>query len=781
MKQTITSLLLLLFLTLNLSANTKVVNETTTNTTDANLTGHVVDINTGEHLPFVTIALKGTNTGTATDATGHFILINLPAGEHTFVASMVGFDNSEFTVFLEEGKTKEVEVTLSEASYDVDEVVISSNRYETKKREAVSIVNVISPLLIEKTSSNSMAEVLDFQSGLRVENSCSNCGSSSLRINGLDGQYSQILIDGRPMLSSLAAVYGLEQLPTGMVDRVEVMRGGGSALYGANAIGGVVNIITKEPKSNTLQVSNSTGLIGLKSLETNTNINGSFITPDNKIGMFLFGTLRTREGYDHNDDGFTDVPELAGSTLGFRSYFKTSNYSKITAEYHHISEERRGGDSLNLPVDDANIAEYLKHSINAGSINFSMYTPGNKHFLNVYTSAQHVKRDSYFGTNQDPNAFGHTQDVTVVAGAQYRYSMGQGEWVLPADLTVGAEYTFNDLADLFPKYTDGRRDKYQTTHLGGIYAQNEWKNKQWSINIGGRLEMHNMMKKPVFSPRASVRFTPIEEIVLRASYSSGYRAPQMYDEDLHISAVGGELNLIGMDANLKPEYSHSVNLSFDFKKQWGNWGANLTLDGFFTQLNDVFTLRENGSDVDGNNLWIRTNAKGARVAGINAEGGVGYKKIFDLQLGYTFQRSEYIEPEAWSENTNLTPQKRMFRAPDHYGYFTAQVEPVRDFKITLSGKLTGPMLVQHAATTDTPGLHSSEDREVVTPTFFDMGAKVSYDIPLYRTYTLQINAGVKNMFNAFQKDLDKGANRDAGYVYGPMLPRTIFAGLILNI
>ncbi len=244
---------ILLFLTVSVFSDNLEVNS---EKSDANIIGHVIEKNTGEHLPFVNIRLEGTTIGVVSDATGHYMLTNLPLGEHVLVFSMVGFETQTFNINLEKGKTLEINAELEESSSLIDQVVVTSNKYETKKREAVSIVNVISPLLIESTASNSMSDVLDYQSGLRVEMSCQNCGAPQLRINGLEGQYTQILMDNRPIFSSLASVYGLEQIPTGMVDRVEVVRGGGSALFGANAIGGVVNIITKEPSGNSFNISN---------------------------------------------------------------------------------------------------------------------------------------------------------------------------------------------------------------------------------------------------------------------------------------------------------------------------------------------------------------------------------------------------------------------------------------------------------------------------------------------------------------------------------------------
>ena len=742
-----------------------------TTLTDAHIAGHVLDAHSKEHLAFVNVQIKGTSIGCLTDESGHFYLKNLPEGELTIVFSMMGYETEKRTVTLRRDTLVEMNVAIAETSFMIDNVVVTANKYETKQREVATIVNVIPPLIIESTTSNSMADVLNFQTGLRVEETCSNCGVPQIRINGLEGQYTQILMDSRPIFSSLASVYGLEQLPAGMVDRIEVIRGGGSALYGANAIAGVVNIITKEPSRNSLNISNTSAFTQTGTYDINTNMNASVVSENQKAGLFLFGVQRNRQQYDRDNDGYSDIPHLNSTTVGFRSYFKTSDYSKITAEYHHTTEFRRGGYGIDsLQPHESPLTEQLKHNIDAATAKWDMYTADNKHFLSVYTSFQHIARDSYFGTNYNPNAYGKSTDIVSVTGAQYRFSYPCG--IMNADLSAGAEYSYNQLRDQILGYD---RNTLQRVHLGGGYVQNEWKNKQWSILVGGRLEQHSLLDKPVFSPRANIRYTPIDPIILRVSYASGYRAPQIYEEDLHVGAVGGEVSLISLDENLKPEYSHSISGSIDMYKRFGKWDLNLTLEGFFTQLNDVFTLVENGHDAQGNLLLTRTNASGARVAGMNIEAKVGFGHLLTFQAGYTYNHSRYIEPLQWSENPNIAPQRRMFRTPEHYGYFLCNIEPVKHFHIVTNGKVTGNMLVQHFAG------YVPEDEEVTTPTFFEWDIKLCYDIPLYKHYTLEINAGVKNILDQFQSDLDKGMDRDAGFIYGPATPRTFFAGVNLKI
>ena len=739
---------------------------------DANITGHVENATTKEHLPYITVVVKGTTIGVMTDATGHYMLKNLPVGDIVLEASSVGFKTAEKRVTTKPGTLLEVNFLLEEEATSINEIVVSATRNETNKKEAPVIVNVASAKLFEGTASTNLAESMNFQPGLRVENNCGNCGTTQLRINGLEGQYSQILLDSRPIFSSLAGVYGLEQLPVGMIERVEVIRGGGSALFGASAIGGVVNIITKEPLRNSVSVANTTNILPGGKTDINTSLNGSFVSDDHKAGVYLFGMLKNRDWYDRNGDGFSDVPKINSETAGFRGYYRTGTHSRLTAEYHHIHEFRRGGNLFGQPPHEADIAEQLDHKIDGGGLRFNAYTPDYKHRWDVFASAQAIRRESYFGVEKNPDAYGDTDDKTFVTGAQYTLGMDRLLF-MPAELTAGVEYNYNDLHDRFLGLD---RNIEQTTHVVGGYLQNEWKTEKLSLLIGARLDKHNLMDRAVVSPRANIRYSPGDGVGLRASYSSGYRAPQAYNEDLHIEAVGGALSMIELAKGLKPEYSHSISASADLYHNFGRLQTNLLVEGFYTMLKDVFTLDRTGENEDGSIVyWERRNGSGATVKGINFEGKLGVPGRFEIQLGYTLQSSRFDKPERWSDQ--LAPQRKMFRAPDHYAYLTSIFDITPALKASLFGNYTGSMLVKHTVNDGS----TETDYEKNTPGFWDMGIKLAYTFRIGAATSLEINAGVKNIFDAYQKDLDYGPLKDASYVYGPSLPRMYFIGVKFSL
>lgn len=734
---------------------------------DANIVGHILDKNTKEHLPYITVALKGTTIGTVTDATGHYFLKNLPEGEFMLEVSSIGYKTVTRKVVLKKGKTLEEDFEIEEDAVALDGVVVSANRSETTRRLAPTLVNVVDLKLFEQTNSTTLAQGLSFQPGVRVESNCQNCGFQQVRINGLDGPYTQILLDSRPIFSALSGVYGIEQIPASMIERVEVMRGGGSALFGSSAIAGTINIITKEPIRNSGMLSHTLTGIGGNAFDNSTSLNASLVTDDQRAGLYIFGQNRHRAAYDHDDDGYSEIPKLHGQTVGFRSYLKTSLYSKLTFEYHHMEEFRRGGDLLNRPPHEANIAEQVEHSINGGGLKFDYFSPDEKHRFNVFASAQHIDRNSYYGGGQKPNAYGKTNDLNWMAGSQYIYSFGKCIF-MPSDLTVGIEFNQDKLKDNMWGYN---RQVNQTVKIGSAFLQNEWKNDKWGILIGGRLDKHNLIDNIIFSPRANLRFNPTEDINFRLSYSSGFRAPQAFDEDLHIENVGGSVAMIQLSDNLKEERSQSFSASADVYQRFGDFQVNFLVEGFFTKLNDVFALTD-AEEENGILTRVRYNAPGARVMGLTLEGKLAYRNLFQFQAGLTLQQSHYDEAHEW--NPEAPKVKKMMRTPNTYGYFTATYTPIKPLSVTLSGTYTGSMLVPHEA-----GV-IEKPVTVMTKKFADIGLKAAYDFKLYKSINLQVNAGVQNIFNSYQNDFDKGPDRDSGYIYGPSLPRSFFAGVKIS-
>lgn len=747
--------------------------------TDANVYGHVIDRKTGEHMPFVTVYLKGTTIATTTDKTGHYFLKNLPEGTFTLEVKFLGYKTAERTVTIKHDATQEQNFAMVTDDVSLNEVVVSSNRNETARRLAPNLVSVIGGKLFDITQSTCLAQGLNFQPGVRTEDNCQNCGFTQVRINGLDGHYSQILVDSRPVFSSLNGVYGLEQIPANMIDRVEVVRGGGSALFGASAIGGTINIITKEPIRNSASFGHTLmSMGGSNSFDNVTTGNVSLVTDDNKAGIYAYGQTRNRQGYDHDGDGYTEQPSLKNQTFGLNSYLRLSPYTKLSLQYHGIYEFRRGGNKLELAPHEANITEQVEHNIQGGGLTFDYFAPDYKNRLSTYFSFQTTCRKSYYGgigegTDEEKEAavkaYGTTHDFTYVVGTQYVHNFDKLLF-MPSDLTLGAEYNHDALKDVILGYD---RHFKQSVGIGSFFFQNEWKNKQWSFLLGGRLDKHNLLDNIIFSPRANVRYNPTEKVNLRVTYAGGFRAPQTFDEDLHVGVVGGERLVTVLADNLKEERSNSISVSADLYHKFGSVQTNLLIEGFYTALDNVFALRQlNTPDAQGNTVQERYNAYGAKVLGINLEGKAMFTRWFTLQAGITLQQSHYDEAIAWNDEVPEQKYRKMMRTPNTYGYFTASFTPVKRFTASLTGNYTGSMLVGHSA-----GSGVETPVAVHTPEFMEVNMKVSYDFPVYKYLTLQVNGGIQNITNSYQSDFDKGWNRDSNYIYGPSLPRSYYVGV----
>ena len=620
-------------------------------------------------------------------------------------------------------------------------------------------------------NSTDLAKSLNFQSGLRVENNCQNCGFPQVRINGLEGPYSQILINSRPIISALSGVYGLEQIPVNMIERVEVVRGGGSALFGANAVGGTINIITKDPINNSFQVASTMSNMNGKSWEQYMGGNVSLVAKDNSYGIALYETYRNRNPYDADGDGFSELGKLNMNTFGMRAYYRPNYFSRINVEYHTTNEFRRGGNKFNLQPHEADITEQTKHIINSGGVSYDRYW-GEKHKMSVYGSIQHTDRNSYYGAQKDMNAYGKTNDLTWVVGGMYVGNMDRCLFA-PATFTGGVEYQSNSLHDVMTGY---HRDMQQDVRIAGGFVQNEWRLNRWTMLVGARLDKHNLIDHPIFSPRVNFLYKPSDNLQARLTYSTGFRAPQAYDEDLHVTAVGGEGVQIRLADGLREERSNSFSGSVDWSFPMGHWQSNILLEGFYTDLHHVFVLEDIGEDQNGDKIKERRNGSGAKVYGVNLDAKVAHGREAQLQLGFTVQRSRYNRAEVWtSEGEEEQTTKRMPRTPDYYGYFTFTSAPLKNFDFSLSGTYTGKMIVPHMAG------YIEKSRMEHTPQFMDLNLKLNYTFVLKDHIKMQVNGGVQNIFNSFQKDLDKGEFRDAGYFYGPTQPRTYFVGIkIMN-
>ncbi len=784
--------------------------------TDAMLFGDAKD-EEGNHIPFANIVVQGTTLGTVADETGHFKMTDLPVGKQTIVCSFIGYKMQKKIVEMKAFQSTEVFFKLKKENIELSQVVVSADRQYTTRREAPVIVNVISPKTLQEVQSITLMDGINYSPGLRVENNCQNCGFSQLRMNGLDGPYTQILIDSRPVFSGLAGVYGLEQIPANMIKQIEVVRGGGSALFGGNAIGGTINIITKEPETNSFSASVNSGFIGiaheihLTKLDKNISFNSTIVKENRKAGFTVYGMERNRQALDINDDDFSDIPLLKTQTFGISSFYKLSTRTKAKISYYQVHDFRRGGNKLNYLPHETDITEQVEHYINNGDISLSFYTSKNKDdLLNIYSAGQNILRNSYYGANYDPAAYGKTTNLTMASGIQY---INHQKKILfsPATFTIGIDNNYSHLIDE-KLGVMGQSNTFianQSLITNGVFVQNEWKMNKIKGTLGFRYdhyEVEDFIKESlttdvsgdVFVPRINFLYSPLESIQFRVSYAKGYRAPQIFDEDLHVESSGARrIKHVNSD-KLTQETSNNITSSVEWNHNFNRMNIDFLCEGFYTYLHNPFATQISDLDSLGNMIYMRFNASyGAVVKGFNFQLNIAPNHSMKWQFGYTIEKSNYNQQIPWGNDSSKTTNE-ILRTPHSYGYLILSFNPNDKWMFSVSGIYTGSMYVPHfGMMPENPDLSPEEQTEVQqmindgniiygeellkTKPFFDTGAKITYNLKLKANYYLQFNLGIKNIFNSFQTDLDKGKYRDAGFIYGPQLPRSVYFGLKMSI
>ena len=729
--------------------------------TDANIVGHVTS--EGKHLLYASVSLKGTSIGTLTDQTGHYQLINLPTGEYTLSVSNMGFKPQEQRVSLETGKTIEIKFDLEKDVMNINEVVVSADRAEQKRKDATLIVNTISEKIFDISQSVTLGESLNFSPGLRLENNCQNCGFSQ--------------------------VYGLELIPTNMIEKVEVVRGGGSALFGSNAIAGTINLILKDPKVNSYEIGSNYSLTGLGvegsggvASAYSVNLNTSVVSNDQKTGVSLYGFSRNGNLFDANNDGFSEISPIENLTIGARVFHRIGYRDKLAIDFFTINEERNGGNKQEYPLHERDIAEALTHNMQVAGISYERFFR-DYDLLSVYASGQFLERDSYYGAGKSLSDYGHSKDNSIHAGVQYKANFGKSCLIAGVESTADylidqklgySVYSIVNDTSIEISHTDNTIVTDQSSVTSGIFAQYELKLTKLKIATGIRFDHYKISDQApggqtnsgnVLSPRVSIMYDILSDLKFRLSYSQGYRAPQVFDEDLHIETSGSRRVIHVNAPDLRQETSHSLMTSFDYNRLIGTVSTAFLFESFYTKLFNAFANSYGIPDEMGTVIYTRINSEaGAVVRGINMELKLKPLGKFFFSSGFTIQTSEF---EVAQDDFN---EKSFFRTPNHYGFFAFDWDFYKSICFSSTANYTGKMLTPYFGPENPDGeLRNSNP-------FFDLGAKISYTKKI-NDISIEFSTGIKNIFNSYQNDFDRGMDRDPAYIYGPVSPRKIYFGI----
>ena len=755
-----------------------------------------VSTTSGDVVSFASIYIKGTEKGTTTDKHGNY---ELKTTQHKFVlvASSIGFLSERKTVTINPSEEKTINFTLTETAEILDQVTITGTRTDKRRTNSPVIVNVINSQTLADVQACNLSEGLKFQTGLRVETDCQTCNYTQLRMNGLAGGYSQILINGRPIFSPLTGLYGLEQIPTNMIDRIEVVRGGGSALYGSSAIGGTVNIITKIPKKNNYSIGYT--YQNIKGISDHIIAgNATIVNEDRNAGASFFINNRRRAMYDANGDNFSELPELKNNSFGTNLFFLPTENQKIEVNFSKMNEYRYGGEMIDNAPHFAMQSEERVHDVYVGNVDYQINFNDDKSSIISYFATQYTGREHYTGIRPDTNTpqdtqhlanppYGSSTTTTFQGGLQFNHKL---EKFLEGNniLTLGGEFVQDDVFDIIDAY---QYKVDQLTRNYGFFFQSDWQiSGKWNLLSGVRYDNHTLntlktdgtqknITNNVASPRVSLLFKPFENTQIRGTWGTGFRAPQAFDTDLHIAFAGGGVSRVVLADDLKRERSNSYTFSFNYDKPTEHYIYGFTIESFYTNLKDAFYLEAINKDTFGE-IFEKRNGDGAVVQGITLETRLNYDGILQLDAGFTYQSSKFDTPV---DNFHNLPSKREFlRTPNTYGYATATYTPNQKFKTALNLVYTGQMDVLHIIPNPDFNPPTDENENIgeyfSSPSFFNLGVNTSYTFTIEKLNTnIELNLGIKNILDDYQSEFDKGKDRDSNFIFGPATPRTFVFGI----
>lgn len=696
-----------------------------------------------------------------TGGDGIACLPDVPAGEHQVLVVADGFGVFDARTTKEVDAPLALRVELTPAFGE--EVVVTGTRTAKRLAEVPVHVQRISRESIEDAQARTLADAIELTPGVRLESNCQNCNFTQVRLLGLEGPYSQILVDGQPTVSSLAHVYGIEQFPARMLDSVEVVKGGGAAIYGAGAVGGVINLIPHSPmhthatvESRYLETGGEPGYSASGLAEWSPR--------DRRTGVIVLGQVDEIEPSDRDGDGFSEVASRELETFALRmEHFTLGDDARLHAEANFTAAERRGGDLPRFHLEPHETA--LTEEISTRRVGLGvgwLHTVSSRWDYRVSASLAETRRDSYYGAGFDPNAYGETENPLWMIDAQANLYRER------STITAGVQYSDEDLVDRQPGY--GREIDETKTNLGVYLQEDRQIGDRTTLVYGLRADEHSALGEPVVSPRLALMIAPRDDVTLRMSAARGFRAPEVFDEDLHIELAAGAARVVVPATDLVEERSEAFLASLEWSPSFGRRGtASLEAAAFRTDLDDLFDVVERDDpSTPEQTEFVRVNAAGARVEGVELAASVRWGSRLTAQLGFVAQSSRFDQPEPDFGSSVF------FRTPDQHGTLNLRWSLPQQIDLFLGARYTGPMVAPHYAG------FIAEDRLERTPSFLEWDLNLSRSF-LVRGRDLEVTVGAKNLTDEFQEDLDRGPDRDSNYVYGPRFPRSYTVGLKVDL
>lgn len=734
------------------------------------LKGKITSDNEG--LAFVNLYLKNSDYGTATDEQGYFKMNAIAAGEYVVVVSSLGYETYQKHIEIKHGETIDLRIALVESMQALDETVVTGTLKAVKRMESPVPVEVYSPTFLKQNPTPSIFEALQNINGVRPQINCNVCNTGDIHINGLEGPYTLVLIDGMPIVSGLGTVYGLSGIPNSLIDQIEVVKGPASTLYGSEAVGGLINIITKHTVEAPTFFADA---FGTGWGEYNLDIGTKFELGKKAAVLIGANYFNYDNPIDNNGDNFTDLTLQDRISVFQKWNFKRENSRIFSIASRFFYEDRWGGELQWTPEFRGG------DSIYGESIYTRRWEVLGKYQL---PTKEHMLLSFSYNDHHQNSVYGNVPYL-----ADQRIGFGQLTWTKTLgkhDVLLGTAVRYNYYDDNTPATANLQGNFVDEIWIPSLFIQDEIKlNPKQSFLAGIRYD-YDQRHGTILTPRAAYRLKITDNDIVRLNAGTGFRVVNLFTED-H-AALTGSREVIITEA-LAPEKSINVNLNY-LKKIYGNNGTYVGLDAsaFYTRFSNQIV-----PDYDTNpNQIIYDNLNGHSVSqGLSANLDLVFKNGLKFLLGATYQ--DVTNTENGRKTRPILTEKFM-------GTWNASYN-IKDLKLTLdyTGNVYGPMRL--------PLLSNLDPRSEFSPTWSIQNIQFTFK----GLENIELYGGIKNLLNwtpnnnnpfiiarandPFDKNVTFNTNGDVvatednpyaltfdpSYVYGPNQGIRGFLGLRYNL
>ena len=704
------------------------------------ITGFVFSTD-NQGISFSSVNVKGQSIGTASNADGFFELNDIKVGEYEFVFSAIGHKKFKKKVKIKQG-TNTLNVILEASTYDLDQVVVTGTMKEQFLSASPVKVDVVTQKFLEKIATSNVMEVIENVNGVQKQINCGVCGTNDIHINGMEGPYTLVLINGMPIMSSLSSVYGLNGIPTSLIKQIEIIKGPSSTLYGTEAVAGVINILTKNPKD-----VSPIELDAFLTSHQEKNIDFAFAPKMNKVDMLFSGNLFQMSHFlDDNADNFSDIPLSERLSLFNQWNFKRKSEKSFALSAKYYLENRSGGVKEwdeSLRGSDSIYGE----SIYTDRLELAAtYQMPWEEDVRIDASYNYHHQDSYYGDTK----YEAYQSI-YFANLLWSKRLGHAH-----DILSGLTYRYQTFIDSTLADVDEKK------FIPALFVQDEITfNRKWTTLLGMRSDYHDEHGF-IFSPRLNVKFKPQTYTTFRLNAGTGFRIVNLFTED-HAFLTGSREVLVVED--LLAEESYNINLNANHIFSLGRSTGTLDFDAFYTYFTNKIT-----PDYDSNpNQIIYANLDGFSVSR-----GVA----FQIQQNFDFPMSLKAGGtvlDVYSVDENNEREDELF-APSFSGVFSLSYKwNTINTSMDWTAKVTGPMFL--------PTFPKPFERAEVSPWFSQ------HHLQIKKVFSEKLSAyiGLKNVFNYTQDspliDWQKpfGDDFDTSYAYGPLQSRRFLFGLSIKL